>query len=118
MVETTSQNNTIISSLYFIQNGNKPIYGLKGLGSCLPLLSLHSKIIGIVISLCDIIWFLVMCICSTQGCLERAGNTVFCFSFPMQVQLLSYSMNHLKLLALNCRLTIVAYIKKHAHLEQ
>lgn len=31
----------IIWLLCFIQNGNKPIYGLKGLRSCLPLLSLH-----------------------------------------------------------------------------
>lgn len=60
-----------------------------------------------------------MCICNSQGWhyLQRAGNAVF-FSLPLQIQLLWYSMIHLKLLALNCRLSIVAFIKKHANSKQ
>jgi len=35
----------IILLLSFIKNGYKPIYGLKGLRSCLPLLSLHWRLL-------------------------------------------------------------------------
>lgn len=79
------------------------------------------KVIGIVILLCDIFQlFTYVYLQYPRLALPRKGwkQSILVHTFPLQIQLRSCSMNHLKLLALNCRLTIVAFIKKHAHLDQ